>query len=129
MAKERLSKLQKWVLVEAYKNKCEYESSFEKRTEYKLMKRKIYENFFNIKLEKHGYADFETECNFRIPKEEKTKIVILSRSLNKLRNRGLIRPSYGALNIATMFGGRANIGSEVYLTEKGIEKAKELLKV
>jgi len=102
--KGRLSKLQKWVIQETYKGS---ESAGE--GDYRLSRKTIYQNYFGIKCE---YID-GWQFKFRFAGYPGNKPVILSRSLTKLKKMGYIRVSRYYLA----------------LTEKGIEKAKELLKV
>jgi len=108
MAAERLSKLQKWILIQAYKNK--HKSGLEPfETVYPIDRRQIYEKYFNIKLERYGWPD---HCRFI--DSPGCKPVILCRSLKLLWQRGYWKYHYGRT---------------IYLTDKGAEKAKELLKV
>jgi len=120
MAKERLSKLQKWILIEAYKNKREWEGTFGKRDIYELSKYTIYEDYFNIDTKNKGYGGIFGGFDFvdKGPRTQKIK-VILSRSLWNLKKKGYIE--------LDLF--RKKFMTNIELTENGIKKASELLNV
>ena len=96
MSKERLSKLQKWILSECYKNN-------------ELRKREIYKRFFGLQL---GYYDSGKHVSSEL---YNSIAVILSRSLKRMKEKGLIMLSYPSWK------------RSLILTEKGTERAKSLL--
>jgi len=104
MAAERLSKLQKWILIQTYKNYDEKGETF-----YLLKKKRIYEEYFKIKCESTGWSD-----HYRFIDSPGCKHVILCRSLARLNASGYIRDNHY---------------KEIILTNKGIKKAKELLNI
>lgn len=134
MAKERLSKLQKWILIQAYENKKKVEivsghPNISKEHIQKMLERfeelhngysyaisnwEIYQNYFSLKFcNKSKNGRLINAWKFAEPPGSKP--VILARSLRLLKNRGYIR-RYGS-------------GNAIGLTKKGISRAKELLKV
>jgi hypothetical protein len=171
MSSERLSKLQKFILVEAYKNKEHPEygkqvRSIEKeildnknhliglekfpfhpgrmgtkrriraleermnkmidlglqdgRQHYFITKSQIYEKFFGLKADQPVWSSgpIKSEKAFFKSRDSSTakKIVILSRSLASLKDKGLICSPDGK-----------RFSAEIILTENGIEKAKSII--
>lgn len=70
MAKERLSRLQKWILERCIKRAKEERRAF-------IYRQEIYQEFFNLPLPKFGTWP-------------QSKIVIVSRSLKNLEEKGFI---------------------------------------
>lgn len=93
-ARRRLSGLQRWVLLKL----CE--------SDHRLSKRSVYEKYFGIKCEYTGSG----ELKFKFVEDPGNKVVILSRSMARLKESGYIQTSRYYLT----------------LTERGIEKAKRL---
>lgn len=120
MAKERLSKLQKWVLMEAYKNYREHETSLGKLDIYELSKQDIYERFFDVKITRGPW-----DRTFRLLKKDKVKAVILSRSLRRLKEKGYVKAPNEFL--AKMFKKSAHCAPALELTDKGVEIAKSII--
>ena len=121
MAKERLSKLQKWILVEAYKKgKRNYESGF--RESYYLSRQEVYKGY---------WADYYFELSppkkwsgspiIKIAPDDYNSgcIVVLCNCLKNLKKKGL----------AEMHGKSFSSWRKDYivLTDKGIEMAKKLM--
>lgn len=129
MAKERLSKLQKWILTEAYKKgKREYKEldvgktwKLIKKYGYFICKVEIGRDYYGIESDWWGRTAFP-----------KTKHVILARSIGKLEFRGYVKRnywySYQVPDDCQTRDGRFTMYG-IFLTELGIKKAKELLKV
>lgn len=134
MAKERLSKLQKWILIRAYKNKKKVEMvsrhpNISKECIQKLLERfeelhngysyaisnwEIYEIYFGLKFcNKSKNGRLINAWKFAEPPGSKP--VILARSLRLLKKRGYI-VRYGSGNV-------------ICLTKKGISSAEELLNI
>ncbi len=97
LTKSRLSRLQRWIIQEAYKGG------------HQVSKKSIYEKCFKVRCEYIG----SQQSRFEFLEDPGNKPVILSRSTAKLNEMGYITISRPHLT----------------LTEQGIEKAKELLKV
>jgi hypothetical protein len=172
MSSERLSKLQKWILTEAYKNtehprygkqvrsiekeiflnkrhliegqqshgdyfpgKRLYEKkiiNLEIRMEklidlglqdgwrhHFITKSQIYEKFFGIKSDQPFWRPGLIKSDaafFKSKDSSKGKIIILSRSLAKLKDKELICSRDGK-----------RFSADIILTEKGIEKAKSII--
>lgn len=136
MAKERLSKLQKWILIQAYnENDRHYAVS------------QIYWNFFGIdkgkfmkqmKMENEElwkdqpfnndiYSERKNlveSVNEKMAYLRRQKAPIVSKSLKRLREKGLItQPSYKSYHSKSVWH-----KWRVELTAKGISKAEEILK-
>lgn len=105
MAKERLSRLQKWILVEAYKKGKERESKFWETTldtesVFWLSKRHVYLEYFCVGNRKD------------VPLRN---IIVLSWNINKLKKKKYILYH--------------SVSGQIILTENGVLKAKDLLNV
>ncbi|MBA7471408.1 hypothetical protein ES707_06714 [subsurface metagenome] len=116
MAKERLSKLQKWILIKAYEKGKRQLGFFSSYTRCFLSRREVYEEYFNLRTNpaqrrrQEGWSQVGTEA-----------AVALSRSAKSLKRKGLVdlsryRSGYG-------ISGKNHIA----LTYKGEEKAESLM--
>jgi len=112
MAKERLSKLQKWILVQSYKGT--YALKWSAIQEYDLTKRAIYEHYFRVKINKQKSFESKFKCDEPLG----NKPVILSRSIRKLKERGYIE-SEAKWFIRDQWG--------LKLTDAGKRKVEEIL--
>jgi len=102
MSKQRFSKLQKWILIEAY------------NLEKDFYKREIYTKFFNIKLGHYEHWKYvSSQLNNSIA-------VIVSRSIRRLKEKGLI-------DWPRHYKGICHLDDSIRLTEKGIEIALMLI--
>lgn len=104
MAKERLSRFQKWILVAVYQT-----------GEEGLRRRRIYKSYFGLKPE--GRWDYRNDRFYHWSNVHGSPTVVLSRSLKRLREKDLVYMGCGW---------RLGI---IYLTNEGIEKAKSLMLV
>jgi len=113
MAKRRLSKLQKWILTEAYRAGRRYIKFFGTFEGYGLYKNEIYTKFFNVKLDHYKYGKY-------ISSQLSNSIaVITSRSLKNLKEKGFIRLESRAIKLRKK--------DAIILTEKGIKVALMLI--
>jgi len=121
MSEKRLSRLQKWILTEAYKKG---KRDFFIRDEYYISKRDIYHDYW-----KDFFFELPRPKKWRCGESIKIKpnewragpVVTLSRSLKNLEQKGFIKMGS---RFGREPGGR---WGDAILTEKGIEKAKTLL--
>jgi hypothetical protein len=115
---QRLSKLQKFILIRAFENgehlKKLFKPGFCQNGCYRITKQEIYEGFFNIECTSRG------DSRFKFLENPGARPAILSTSLRRLHEKGLIRKGYRR-NAWTYI-------KDVYLTRAGIAKARKLLK-
>ena len=97
MSEQRLSKLQKWILCRCYED-----------PDLKISKYHIYKDFFKIES---GYVISGPSVSYK--SKSSICVVVLSRSLKRLREKELIKDHY--------------YRNEMILTNVGIEKVKSLM--
>jgi len=119
MSKERLSKLQKWILVEAYKrgrrNLTRFPPDFNEDF--------IIKSGLGDRLNQYwiGTADVHREY-FEQEKADPVKAVILCRSIAKLSER-----DYFEMKVRRQDFGQCAGDIQVVLSEEGINKAKSIM--
>lgn len=140
MAKERLSKLQKWVLIQAYKNDGEiftgdiYREFFGlNKKEKKLMEQMKKEKFWEGQSIEERHALYK-DMKLHIYHLRQEKAPIVSKSLKTLKERGFLRQKFHHHYIRIVRDEReSSYEKKLYLrifklTAKGIPKAEELIK-
>jgi len=80
---ERLSRLQKWILIQAHKGTYAI-GDFTHR--YDITKRAIYEHYFKVKIDE----EFSSNSKFKSTEPLGNRPVILSRSIRRLKEQGYI---------------------------------------
>lgn len=109
MAKERLSKLQKWILIDCYDNK-----NVEKHIRADILE--FFYGWKNTRLDYMNRPHFDK--NIIGVKEYNKKQVIVSRALKRLIEKGLLERE--------LKSGRKGL-TFFKITKKGLEKGKSLM--